>query len=341
MWFKCMGLGSSGPVLNNLIPRMTSDTTPEGETSASYTYSRRYAYYGFTTDGRGDKHYASEFWYKESGVSDAWIQYEFETKKTIYEIAYGSADESSAFNVKVQVSDDGITWEDGDTLRPSSYEYEWFTLSVPKSGKFLRLLCLSSSFYTLTGIQAKGTEYQGGNLITIKNYAKFNGNGLELPFTINSDYKVTVEFNQQTYDDTENIIGQTGNYIDQSQLTIYSHKYYTAVGNGETNFGTWSAGEHIFVTNNGNNHNEFDGVEVTNYTPVTVNYYYTIGKRYGAHYLSSYIKHYKIESISTGNVICDIRPCLFDDTVACLYDSVNKRFYYVEGLTVMDTIPTT
>ena len=187
----------------------------------------------------------------------------------------------------------------------------------------------------------------GGTQVVEKTYAKFNGHGIRLPFSINSDYKITVVFNQQSYTSAENIIGNAREFDDgdpsYSQLTIYNNKYYSSIGSSEDYFGTWSSGEHTYVNNNGNNHNEFDGVEVQSYTPKDLSsYFYTIGIRgAGSITIVSYIKSYKIESISTGDIICELVPCLFDGTVACLYDKVNKIFYYPEGLTVMDTIPTT
>ena len=204
-----------------------------------------------------------------------------------------------------------------------------------------KTITCSQSFSEIIGIALTPDNGGGGDSpIHYKNYAKFNGYGLQLPYTINADYKITVEFYQTTYSNNESIIGNISgsSYV---HLTPYSNSYYTSTGSSEEHFGTWSAGEHIFVCNNGNNHNEFDGVEVTSYTPTTNSTKLTIGERNTANPCYSYIKRYKIESISTGNKICELIPCLYDNVTPCLYDTVNKKFYYPEDLQVMDEIPTT
>ena len=179
--------------------------------------------------------------------------------------------------------------------------------------------------------------------IVFKNYAKFDGTqGIILPFNINGDYKVTVCFYETNYSNDSAVIGNTDG-ASFSHLTEYSDSWYTSFGTGEQNFGSWVGNvEHTYITNNGNGKNEFDGVEVTNYDPTTTYAAYTIGCRgqYSNLY-NGYIKSYKIESISTGDSICELKPCLFDNEVPCFYDTVNKKFYYADGLTVMDTIPTT
>ena len=178
--------------------------------------------------------------------------------------------------------------------------------------------------------------------VVFKNYVKFNGTqGIILPFNINADYKVTVCFYETNYSNDSAVIGNTDG-ASFSHLTEYSDSWYTSSGASEENFGSWVGNvEHTYITNNGNGKNEFDGVEVTNYTPTTTSGIYTVGCRgqYSNLY-SGYIKSYKIESISTGDAICELKPCLFDNETPCLYDTVNKKFYYADGLTVMDTIPT-
>lgn len=177
----------------------------------------------------------------------------------------------------------------------------------------------------------------GGEQYTIQfgKYAKFSGSaGFILPYTINSDYKVTVVFYEDTYANDAAVIGNTGS-ANYSHLTEYGNKWYTSAGVGETSFGSWvGQTEHTYINNNGNSKNEFDGVEVTNYTPTTnSNISYTIGCRGGItgnRYLG-YIGYYKIESLSTGDVICELRPALIqlNDVVINkgLYDTVNKVWY--------------
>ena len=177
------------------------------------------------------------------------------------------------------------------------------------------------------------------DIITYKNYIKFNGEGIILPWKLNSDYKIEVVFHETTYRNDSCIIGNSYTST-RSHLTEYSNKYYTSTGSSEGNFGTWTSGEHTFINNNGNAHNEFDGVEVTNYTPATDSgVSYTIGCRVNltsnAYY--GWIKTYKIYSISNGTLLHDLRPAeLFNQ--ACLFDVVEKKAYYANNLQAVDTI---
>ena len=171
------------------------------------------------------------------------------------------------------------------------------------------------------------------DLLQFGQYAKFDGTqGITLPWTLNEDYKVEVVFMQTEYTSAENIIGNSIG-ASYSQLTVYENKYYVSQGTYETSFGTWSAGEHIFVTNNGNGYNEFDGVEVQSYVPTTGNNtYYTIGIRSGAVTICSYIKSYRIYSLSENKLLHELLPVLYGGQTPYLYDTVDKVFYSSSGI---------
>lgn len=179
--------------------------------------------------------------------------------------------------------------------------------------------------------------------IVYKNYAKFDGSqGIILPWKINADYKVEVTFYQTEYTQVENIIGNTAG-ASYSHLTPYQGGYWSSSGSGEgliPNL-SWSAGEHTYITNNGNDYNEFDGVEVQSYTPTTIDGYYTIGSRINTTIFKSYLKSYKIYSISRGTLLHELVPCLYDGVTSCLYDKIGKMFFCNGIESVMDTIPTT
>lgn len=192
----------------------------------------------------------------------------------------------------------------------------------------------------------KVTKKQSGSSLVFKNYAKFNGSGILLPYTINADYKVTVEFYETEYGTNSSIIGNNnsnGSYY--SHLTKYNNNFYASKGSVDYLFTGWTGNVlHKFVNNNGDSQNVLDDSITMSYTPTTANNLkYMVGCResltgWG---WSGYLKSYKIESISSGDLICNLRPCLYDGTVNCIYDEIGKIFYYPDGLTVMDTIPTT
>lgn len=176
--------------------------------------------------------------------------------------------------------------------------------------------------------------------IVYKEYMKFNGEGFITPWTLNGDHKIEVVFHETTYNDLTSIFGSTYNHL-RAHLTNFQNKYYTVNGTSETNFGAWTAGEHTFVNNNGNNHNEFDGVEVTPYNPTTDNNLkYTIGCRGSVVTDKGYrgwIKSYKIYSLATGELLHDVRPCKIYNT-DCMFDTVTKTIFTNPTAIAVDSI---
>lgn len=178
----------------------------------------------------------------------------------------------------------------------------------------------------------------GGGSIVFYDYALFDGNGyVELDYTLNADYRITVDFECPTYYNNNAVIGNSsGNY--KSHFTSYSNKWYCSTGNGETSFTGNLTDRHVFV-NNSNGKNLFDGTEVSNYTPTTdSNIKLYVGGRARADNLKGKIYGYKIESISAGTTLMNLVPA----AVVCngsiaghfLYDTVNNQLFCVKGMTV-------
>lgn len=185
----------------------------------------------------------------------------------------------------------------------------------------------------------------GGSDITLKNYIKFNGNGIVLPWAINADHKLEVVFYESTYVNDGSIIGNSFN-AQLSHLTTYSNIYYCSSGTSETNFGSWSSGEHTFIENNGNGKNEFDGIEVTNFNPTTDNNVFrTLGcrARTDSNVYYGYIKSYKIYSISSGVLLHHLKPAtIFNSAIGvnqdCFIDVVGGGIYLNNSIQAVDTI---
>ena len=199
-----------------------------------------------------------------------------------------------------------------------------------------------------TGEIIAGPAIPLGGAITYKNYVHFtDGIGFTLPFTINPDYKITVVFNDTVYKLGNAIIENTA---DSTHLrfggyqTSANNSYYSSRGSQVGFWGTWSSGTHTFICNNGNNHSVFDGIEVTAYTPTTVpnaNIHLGGGDIHGEEQRTSpgtYISRFKIESLSTGEVICDLRPAIQGQSTHCMYDIINDIAYTSSGLEAVDDI---
>lgn len=232
----------------------------------------------------------------------------------------------------------GIRWIHNEVTKTSGNNITFFGMTLYQPNT------LAKRVYKLTQLSATVPQgYSGfGNLLigTPKTYIKFNGQGIVLPWTLNSDYRIEVVFYEHYFRANGTIIGNTNNNGNYSHITPYSNKYYTSTGTGETNFGTWAAGEHTFVNNDGNGHNVFDGVEVTSYTPTTnTSLRYTIGCRTnaGSNVYYGLIKSYKIYSLTTLNLIHDFRPCEVLG-MACFYDAIDSTYYQVPDGQALDGV---
>ncbi len=182
------------------------------------------------------------------------------------------------------------------------------------------------------------TGGSGGTDIVYKNYIKFNGTGVILPWTLNSDYKIECVFYDTVYYNDSCITATTSsNYGSEPYIAQYGNHYDVGTGSGYTNLGAWSVGEHTYINNNENDKNVLDGTEGA-YTPKTGGYYYTIGCRGGATQLGyyNYVKSYKIYSKSTGDLLHDLKPCLIKN-LAAFHDVVDDGLYTSAGLTAVDT----
>ena len=198
------------------------------------------------------------------------------------------------------------------------------------------------AYYRVTKKQSGG----GGSDVVFKNYIKFNGKGIILPWTIDGTHTIEVTFYETTYYNQAAIIGNDRNNDEWSHLTTYSSKYYCSrAGGAQASFGSWSAGEHTFVENDSTGHNTFDGVEVTTYSPATNSYFRTLGCRgsitTNAYY--GYIKEYKIYSLTNNALLHDLKAALiYNQTLgvnqACFIDVVDGAIYCNETLQAVDTI---
>ncbi|MFZ5968972.1 MAG: cohesin domain-containing protein [Bacillota bacterium] len=106
----------------NLIPQMTSNTTPSGIASASDTHSVAPPFRAFnrSTD------YSNDRWGSNSGITSAWLSYEFDTVKTITKYTLiarsGTGLNSAPKNWTFEGSNDGTNWIILDTR---SEEINW------------------------------------------------------------------------------------------------------------------------------------------------------------------------------------------------------------------------
>ena len=185
------------------------------------------------------------------------------------------------------------------------------------------------------------SEGGGGGNVEYKNYLKFNGEGIILPWTINSDYKVEVTFYDATYYNDRAVIGND-NSASYFHFTEYSNKYfYQTSYNSEGSFGSWSAGEHTIIYNDENGKISFDGTVVGNSNiPDNNSVHYQIGgrgSRTSVQAYKGYIKNCKIYSKSKGTLLYHLRPAEVLG-LSCLYEEVTRKLFSNPTVEAVDTI---
>lgn len=194
-------------------------------------------------------------------------------------------------------------------------------------------------------LKEKAYYNKGGSLV-FKKYIRFLNGGFYIPYSVNEpDYKVTITYHDTVYKNG-NAILENSRRDTYFRFGVYQNAYYTSDGSSIYIFGSWSAGEHTMVIND-NGKNKFDGEIVCNYY-VPSSFYSLIGIGYGnvengtaEQKISpnTYILDFKIESISTGNLYCHLKPALINN-IPCMYDVINDVVYSTVEMAVFDEIPT-
>jgi len=178
-----------------------------------------------------------------------------------------------------------------------------------------------------------------GSPIVYKNYIKFNGSGIRLPWTQDSDYKLECVFYEAEYHHDTCITGNSGGYTVGQYIAAYQNRFDVGTGGGYSNLGAWASGEHTYINNDENDKSTLDGTASVNYTPTTNGYYYTLGCREnGGMGYYGYIKSFKIYSKTSGDLLHHLRPCTISGASAFVDVADNNTLYFGTGLQAVDVI---
>lgn len=166
-------------------------------------------------------------------------------------------------------------------------------------------------------------------------YADFSGQGyIELPITLKSTHKITVDFLTYNYVSNMPIWGNTSGYL-HNHLTYYSNQYYVGAGGSELHFAADLIGRHTFVFND-NGVCLFDGVQVLTVSPTTGNTQYRICGRQGTNEkYNGRIYYFKIEDTSDGTVVCEIKPMEYNGNLV-FRDIINEVNYTCTGMSIVE-----
>ncbi len=153
-----------GEVLNLRVPNMASNTKPEGEASASSSYTSYSPYRAFN-----EKHFISSSytgWKPNFSSGNEWIQYKFTKPVKISKVRFyrKSADATTTF--KVQASNDGFVNDLHDitseltVTQTKSSEFFYFPLDNTSEYQYYRILLISSNVSYTNG-NGFGLQFYG------------------------------------------------------------------------------------------------------------------------------------------------------------------------------------
>jgi hypothetical protein len=220
--FRVVLLQYYGRELSVSVPVMTSNTTPYGEVSASSVYSADYsAWKAFNfSETRG---WAAS----ASGLTDAWVQYEFVTPMVIKKFVATMGTNSYLNNMKVQGSNDGFVNDINDLLTfsvsASATIVENVTNSTPY--KYYRVFGTTNAsgngyHFQFYGLDYSEREFEEG---TNKKWLYDHGLELETFTAISSAVGVATKEPSDLYiAKTSTSNGQVGFYSPDIDLTSYS-----------------------------------------------------------------------------------------------------------------------
>lgn len=341
--------GGDTPVITDLISTPTTSSSAEPFADSYYSSAqvdmRPWCAFDKTL---------TNYWASAENGTNHYIGYKFASAVVVNRISMQLRIDDPSFSlgqapirwVVEGSNDDGTTWE---TVNESGYywasyqdshiydfenttAYKWWRVRATAVQNGQRIFGLAElGFYNVSYV----------NTVEYKNYLKFNGEGIILPWTINSDYKFEVTFYETEYRNDTAIIGNTNGPSYFHVTEFNNNYYYSKQYNLESTFGPWTSGEHTVIYNDGNGHIQFDGAVVGDCTITSdSNIYLQIGgrgSRTSVQAFYGYIKAFKIYSIANDTLLHDLRPATIYGK-PCFFDTVETQMYTNSTVTAVDAI---
>lgn len=163
---------------------------------------------------------------------------------------------------------------------------------------------------------------------------QFNAGVIRLPFSLNANYRIKVDFSVDAYTSNMSIVGNTAANYQRFHLTQYNNKYYTTGSPSSDIIITANlTGRHTYDFNT-NSNIKFDDVVVEDGqgNPVTIapetysTIYYTIGYRNTTDFTGK-IYRFTIWDNTDDSLVCDLQAYGKNGDADCLYDVVNDKIY--------------
>ena len=151
-------------------------------------------------------------------------------------------------------------------------------------------------------------EISGG---VIPDYCDFCNEYIELPFKLNANHKIFVDYELPTYINQLQILGNTTGTPSSFYHGLYGDRIYVYTNNGENNWSTSGitvGSRHTLIVND-NGRVVFDGVDKMAGTPNTdQNVHYTIGYRGASFEFIGKMYRFYIYDTVNDEYLCDLVP---------------------------------
>ena len=194
-------------------------------------------------------------------------------------------------------------------------------------------LRLNNTSYSNNGtgvLMLNGVNYTGGGgggESEDPEFCPFCNEYITLPFALNSNHKIYLDYEIGGYMNQMQILGNTAGNTQNFYHGMYNNNLYVYTNNGERNFtiNNWKDRHELIVNDNGRV--IYDGVDRFAGTPNTnSNINYTIGYRGSGVEFYGKVYRFYIYDTTTDQYICDLRPTLEEGELG-LKDIINNATY--------------
>lgn len=186
----------------------------------------------------------------------------------------------------------------------------------------------SEAELTPSEMSAAIAEISGG---VTPDYCDFCNEYIELPFALNANHKVFVDYELPEYINQLQILGNTTGAPSSFYHGLYGDRFYIYTDSGEHNWSTYGItveGRHTLIVND-SGRVVFDGVDKMAGTPNTnQNVHYTIGYRGASFEFIGKIYRFYIYNTVNDEYLCDLMPIWDSEhNRTALEDIINNVVY--------------
>ena len=220
----------------------------------------------------------------------------------------------------------GITFG-SDTTKFLRNDGTWATAGGGSASKITE-----NTLFDISGSEFYINSYSELDNYDILDYIKFPSGSYINTGIPAYDHMVEGKFYDPAYKNDEHWFGTSnnGNYF---HFTTYSNKYYWGLNNNQANAGSWTAGEHTVIYNEGSTHAvKLDGTTLGSGADIWSSTQIFIGRRDSSSNFEGRVYYFKITNKTTGELVRDLVPAKHksNGTIG-FFDRVSEKFFANAG----------